>query len=130
MKKFLLDTHLLLWATIRPDRLPQAVRTLGASPDTQFVFSVASLWEIAIKRRKGHPDFTVDERVLRRALLDHGYEELPILSPHVVAIPEPPTVHSDPFDHLLIAQATVEGIVLLTADATLAQYPAPVQWVS
>ncbi|MCB1775894.1 MAG: type II toxin-antitoxin system VapC family toxin [Candidatus Competibacteraceae bacterium] len=130
MKRFLLDTHLLLWATIRPDRLPPVVHTLGALPETQLVFSVVSLWEVAIKRRKGHRDFTVDERVLRRALLDHGYEELPILSAHVVAIPEPPTVHNDPFDHLLIAQAQVEGIVLLTADATLAQYPAPVQWVS
>ena len=129
MKKFLLDTHLLLWATIRPDRLPQAVRTLGASPDTQFVFSVASLWEIAIKQGLARDDFKADARLLRRGLFDNGYSELPVASEHAVAIDSLPPIHKDPFDRMLVAQATVEGITLLTADAMVARYPGPVRRV-
>lgn len=68
-------------------------------------------------------------RVLRRALLDNGYSELPIGSEHVVAIDSLPPVHKDPFDRILVAQALVEGITLLTADPALAEYPGPVRLV-
>jgi hypothetical protein len=74
-------------------------------------------------------DFRVDARVLRRGLIDNGYRKLPILSEHAVAIDALPPIHKDPFDRMLIAQATVEGITLLTDDATVAQYPGPVQLV-
>jgi PIN domain nuclease of toxin-antitoxin system len=62
-------------------------------------------------------------------LLDYGYSELPIASEHVVAIEGLPPIHKDPFDCVLLAQAQVEGITLLTADPTLAQYPGPVRLV-
>jgi PIN domain nuclease of toxin-antitoxin system len=65
----------------------------------------------------------VDARVLRRGLIDNGHQELPILSEHPVAIDSLPSIHKDPFDRLLIAQATVEGITLLTDDAIVARYP-------
>jgi PIN domain nuclease of toxin-antitoxin system len=125
--KLLLDTHLLLWAAEGIKRVPRGVRALMADPENELVFSVASLWEIVIKRGLGRPDFEVDARVLRRSLRDNGYRELPILSEHAVAIEALPPIHKDPFDRLLIAQATVEGVTLLTDDATVAQYPGPVR---
>lgn len=104
-------------------------RTLLDTPENELFFSAASLWEIAIKRGLGRADFKVDARVLRRGLLDNGYSELPIGSEHAVAIDNLPPIHKDPFDRILVAQATVEGIVLLTVDALVAQYPGPVQRV-
>ena len=101
---------------------------MGASENELF-FSVASLWEIAIKCGLGRDDFKVDARVLRRSLLDNGYSELPISSEHVVAIDALPPIHKDPFDRLLVAQATVEGITLLTVDSRVADYPGPVRRV-
>ncbi|MBT9540137.1 type II toxin-antitoxin system VapC family toxin [Thiobacillus sp.] len=125
--KLLLDTHLLLWAAGSPERLPLAARPLLEAPENQLLFSAASLWEIAIKRGLGRADFQVDPRVLRRGLLDNGYVELPITSEHTVSIDSLPPLHKDPFDRILVAQATVEGIILLTADALIAQYPGPIQ---
>lgn len=127
--KLLLDTHILLWAAGRPDRLPSSARDLIVAPENELFFSAANLWEIVIKRSLGRDDFTVDPRVLRRALLDNGYSELPIGSEHVVAIDSLPPVHKDPFDRILVAQALVEGITLLTADHALAEYPGPVRLV-
>jgi PIN domain nuclease of toxin-antitoxin system len=127
--KFLLDTHVLLWAAGQPDRLPAAARVLLADPKNELVFSSASLWEIAIKSGLGRDDFRVDARLLRRGLLDNGYRELPITSEHAVAIDSLPPIHKDPFDRILIAQSMVEGIILLTTDPLVAQYPAPVQRV-
>jgi len=67
--------------------------------------------------------------MLRRNLLNSGYGELPITGEHAVAVGDLPVLHKDPFDRLLIAQSIVEGITLLTADAMVARYPAPVQRV-
>ncbi|MBC7415362.1 MAG: type II toxin-antitoxin system VapC family toxin [Herminiimonas sp.] len=127
--KYLLDTHLLLWAAGTPERLSAAARNLLDDPGNLLVFSAASLWEITIKNSLGRADFQVNARVLRRGLLDNGYEELSITSAHAVAVDSLPSLHKDPFDRLLVAQATVEGIVLLSADALVAQYPGPVQLV-
>ena len=127
--KLLLDTHLLLWAAGEPDRLSADARALIDAPENELFFSAASLWEIAIKRGLGRDDFKVDTRLLRRGLLDNGYSELPIGSEHAVAIDSLPSIHKDPFDHMLVAQAMVEGITLLTVDAYVAQYPGPVRKV-
>jgi len=124
--KLLLDTHVLLWAAGSPEQLPSAARPILENPDNELLFSAASLWEIAIKRGLGRSDFQVDARVLRRGLLDNGYLELPITSEHTVFIESLPPIHKDPFDRILVAQATVEGITLLTADALIAQYPGPI----
>ncbi|ODU50912.1 MAG: twitching motility protein PilT [Thiobacillus sp. SCN 63-374] len=124
--KLLLDTHVLLWAAGSPDQLPADARALLDDPDNELLFSAASLWEIAIKRGLGRADFQVDARVLRRGLLDNGYLELPITSEHTVSIESLPPIHKDPFDRILVAQATVEGITLLTADTLIAQYPGPI----
>lgn len=127
--KLLLDTHLLLWAAGQPARLSTNARALIEAPDNELFFSAASLWEIVIKRGLGRDDFKVDARLLRRGLLDNGYSELPIASEHVVAIEGLPPIHKDLFDHVLLAQAQVEGITLLTADPILSQYSGPVRLV-
>jgi len=125
--KLLLDTHVLLWAAGEPARLSASARRLINDADNEPLFSVASLWEIAIKRGLGRRDFQVDARLLRRGLLDNGYSELPIMSDHVVAVEDLPAIHKDPFDRLLVAQATVEGITLLTLDLVVARYPGPIR---
>ena len=127
--KLLLDTHLLLWAAGHPDRLSGEARTLINNPENELLFSAASLWEVVIKRGLGRDDFKVDVRLLRRGLLDNGYGELPIVSDHVVAIESLPSIHKDPFDRVLVAQATVEGITLLTIDSLVAKYPGPIRMV-
>ncbi len=125
--KLLLDTHLLLWAAGEPKRLPKNIRTLLEDMDNELLFSVASLWEVAIKSGLGRKDFRVEARLLRRGLLDNGYSELPIVSDHVVDIESLPSIHKDPFDRILVAQAAVEGITLLTNDPVVAQYPGPIR---
>jgi PIN domain nuclease of toxin-antitoxin system len=127
--KLLLDTHLLLWAAGEPQRLSKQARTLIDNPDNELLFSAASLWEVAIKRGLGREDFKVDARLLRRGLLDNGYSELPIISDHVVATESLPPIHKDPFDRVLVAQATVEGVTLLTIDSLVSQYPGPIRTV-
>ena len=127
--KLLLDTHLLLWAAGEPARLSRKARSLLADPENELLFSPASLWEVSIKRGLGRKDFDVEPRLLRRGLLDNGYGELPITSDHVVAIDTLPPIHKDPFDRVLLAQAMIEGVMLLTSDALLTKYPGPIQGV-
>ncbi len=125
--KFLLDTHVLLWAAAEPARLSSSVRRMLNDADNELLFSPASLWEVVSKRGLGRKDFQADARLLRRGLLDNGYHELPIISDHVVAVDGLPPIHKDPFDRLLVAQAAVEGVTLLTLDAKVAQYPGPIR---
>ena len=125
--KLLLDTHLLLWAAGRPERLPAAARRLINDMENELFFSAASLWEIAIKRGSGREDFQVDPRLLRRGLLENGYADLPVTGEHAVALDGLPPIHKDPFDRILIAQAMVEGIALLTVDPLVARYPGPIR---
>lgn len=127
--KLLLDTQLLLWATLDPHLLSSAAFALMNDPRNSLVFSAVTIWEVAIKFALGRADFDVDPRVLRRALLDNGYAELPITGQHAVTIANLPPLHKDPFDRLLLAQAIIEGITLVTADARLARYPGPVRLV-
>jgi PIN domain nuclease of toxin-antitoxin system len=127
--RLLLDTHILLWAGLSWMRLPEAARVLLEDSGNTLVFSVVSIWEVAIKRSLGRDDFRVDPRLFRRGLMDNGYEELPLLGQHVVAIDGLPPHHKDPFDRILIAQALVEGITLLTVDPMVGRYPGPVRLV-
>lgn len=129
--KLLIDTHLLLWAAEGGPSAaasPEAQRLI-ADPDNLLCFSAVSIWEVAIKAGLGRDDFQVDPDLLRRGLLDNGYVELPMTSAHAVAVRHLPPIHKDPFDRMLVAQATVEGVILLTADAMLAGYPGPVRHV-
>jgi PIN domain nuclease of toxin-antitoxin system len=127
--KLLLDTHVLLWAAGGSRSLPAAARALIDDAANELFFSAASLWEVVIKSALGRADFTVNARQLRRSLLDNNYIELPIQSEHVVTVDTLPGIHKDPFDRILISQALVEGIMLLTADPVVARYPGPIQTV-
>ncbi len=127
--KLLLDTHLLLWAAGQPERLSPKALDLLEDAQNHLLFSAASFWEITIKCGLGRSDFSVNPRLLRRALLDNGYQELSVCSEHTVAIADLPPIHKDPFDRLLIAQATIEGFVFLTVDTLLEKYGEPVRLV-
>ena len=125
----LLDTHLLLWAAGEPEKLSTKALQWIDNPENVLYFSAASFWEIAIKNQLGRADFKLDARMLKRGLLDNGYVELSINTEHSLHINLLSTIHKDPFDRMLIAQATIEGMVLLTADATVAQYVGSIQKV-
>ena len=127
--KLLLDTHLLLWAAGQPEKLSAAALALIEAPENQLLFSAASLWEIAIKAGLGRDDFVMEPGLIRRGLLDNGYEELPVNSAHAVALTGLPAIHKDPFDRILVAQAQVEGILLLTSDDIVSRYPGAVERV-
>ena len=120
--KLLLDTHVLLWAAGSPERLSAKARKLLNDSANALAYSVVSLWEIAIKRRIGRQDFNVDLGLLRRGLLDNGYDELALTSAHVLGLDGLPPLHKDPFDRMLVAQSGVEGVTLVTADRTVARY--------
>ncbi|MES2865728.1 MULTISPECIES: type II toxin-antitoxin system VapC family toxin [Microbacterium] len=127
--RLLLDTHLLLWAGLQPDRLSPAMSELLEDESNLPMFSAASVWEISIKAGLGRADFTVDSRSFRRALIDNGYEELSITSAHAAAIADLPAIHRDPFDRMLVAQARVEGITLFTSDRAVSAYGSPARLV-
>ena len=112
-----------------PERLPPDARALIEGPETELVFSAASIWEVAIKNALGRDDFRVDPRLLRRRLLENGYAELAVTSAHAAVVDLLPPINKDPFDRILVAQAQVEGIILLTADARVARYPGPIRAV-
>jgi PIN domain nuclease of toxin-antitoxin system len=90
---------------------------------------VVSIWEVAIKRGRHPKDFPVDPRILQRGLLDNVYGDIPINSAHDLALFTLPPIHKDPFDRMLVAQAMIEGVTLLTADPVVAQYPGPVRQI-
>jgi PIN domain nuclease of toxin-antitoxin system len=127
--KLLPDTHLILWAYDAPEKLPPAAVALLSDERNELVFSVVSIWETAIKTALKRKDFDIDAVALRLGLLSHGYTELPITGDHATAISALPPIHKDPFDRILVAQATVEGLLLLTVDSHLAKYPGPIRKV-
>ena len=129
MTPVLLDTHLLLWAAAGNDRIPDEVLSRLLDEKVQPMFSAASIWEVVIKNALGREDFRVNPALLRRGLLENGYQELPISSLHALAVGKLPNLHRDPFDRILVAQATEEGFELLTTDQTLAAYPGPITFV-
>ena len=127
--KYLLDTHLLLWAANAPERLSAKALAIFNDASHELLFSAASIWEVAIKTSLGRDDFRVDVRLFRRGLLDNGYQELAISSAHATYLNTLPALHKDPFDRMLVAQATAEGVLLLTSDSVVAKYAGPVQLI-
>jgi PIN domain nuclease of toxin-antitoxin system len=127
--RLLPDTHILLWASDHPHRLSRAARNLLEDTNNELFFSPLSIWEVCIKKALGRTDFQFDPQTLRLNLLDNGYIELPVTGEHAIAVQNLPLLHKDPIDRLLIAQATVEDILLLTVDRQLAKYPGPIRKV-
>lgn len=127
--RLLIDTHLLIWAAEGAERLSPEAFALMADQNNPLIFSAASIWEIAIKQTLKRRDFSADASLVRRGLVESGYEELPISAAHAIAVADLPGIHADPFDRMLIAQARTEGLLLLTADQRLASYPGPIRLV-
>jgi PIN domain nuclease of toxin-antitoxin system len=124
--KLLLDTHVLLWALTESPRV-DAIRKRLLATDNEVYFSVASVWEIAVKASLGK--LKADAMEVRDAALEGGFVELPILGPHALHVGGLAWHHRDPFDRLLIAQAAAEPMRLLTADEQLLAYGGPVELV-
>jgi PIN domain nuclease of toxin-antitoxin system len=118
----LLDTHILLWAAQGSAMLSDQAKALLEDDASELFFSAASVWEVAIKSGLGRADFRVDAEQLRRGLLANGYEELPVTGEHAVEVASLEGHHKDPFDRILVAQARVERMTLVTADPLMARY--------
>jgi len=122
--RVLIDTHTFIWLVAMTTRLRPSTRALLADPANTVLLSAVSAWEIAIKYGTGRlalptvPSLYIPSRVER-----HGLTPLAIEHRHAVAVAELPAVHKDPFDRLLVAQAIVEGVPLITADGKLRSYP-------
>lgn len=120
---YLLDTHVLIWFLIGDtDKLSAATIDIFNDDSSELYFSVASIWELAIKASLGKPDFNYDPKQIAGELLRLGFIELPISISHVCAIGNLPQIHSDPFDRLLLIQSKLEKLTLLTADALILKY--------
>ncbi len=124
--RYLLDTQILIWAALYPDQLPSDAKKAINDTANELYFSAASVWEVAIKNALQREDFRLDPYIMRRGLIENGYMELPISGIHAATAGELPSIHKDPFDRMLVAQAKAEGITLMTTDALIGKYPAPV----
>lgn len=121
--RILLDTQVWLWMLASPERLAPSARALLVSAENQLLLSAASAWEIAIKHGLGKltlaaaPSVVVPELMARS-----GVTALPVLHAHALGVATLPPHHRDPFDRLLIAQAQLERVPVLTADAQFDRY--------
>jgi PIN domain nuclease of toxin-antitoxin system len=118
----LLDTHVALWAIADSPKLPKKARELIQSPKSSVWISAVTIWEIAIKYKLGRGDMPISSQDALRYFRDAGYVFLPVEPEHAVAVEDLPAHHADPFDRLLVAQALIEPMRLITHDATVAQY--------
>jgi PIN domain nuclease of toxin-antitoxin system len=120
--RLLLDTHVLLWAAAEPERLPPSFRERLESPESEVLFSAASIWELAIKMQIGRLSLAVAPEEIARTAAQRGFGELPVIAAHAAGVRNLPLHHRDPFDRVLIAQAIHEPARLLTVDRLLGQY--------
>lgn len=118
----LLDTHVALWAITDHPGLSATARELILSPRATVWISVASIWEISIKHSLGRGEMPVSGKDAIRYFRDAGYQFLAIEPEHAAAIETLPKHHHDPFDRLLVAQALIEPMRLLTHDSNVARY--------
>ncbi len=127
--KALLDTHVFLWWITDDQRLSSQVREIIADGTNEILFSAASGWEIAIKTRLGRLQLPDDPEIFIPEQLElNAIEVLPVQIGHALHVYQLPSHHRDPFDHLLIAQAQLEKLPILTADPQISRYPVEVIW--
>jgi PIN domain nuclease of toxin-antitoxin system len=126
--KLLLDTHVFIWWDSDPGQLSAPALAALGDPANEVWLSVASVWEMVIKAQLG-------KLTLRLPLADiisqqqaNGLQILPVSLAHALAVEGLPAIHKDPFDRMLIAQATVEGAELVSADLVVRRYPVRVLW--
>jgi PIN domain nuclease of toxin-antitoxin system len=123
--KLLLDTHAALWWLSEDEQFGQVAAGLLSSAANEVFLSAAVVWEVAIKRSLGKLDAPAD---FAPTLVAAGALPLPISLAHAAAVETLAWHHRDPFDRLLVAQATVDGAVLVSGDDALRPYGAPMVW--
>jgi PIN domain nuclease of toxin-antitoxin system len=129
--RFLLDTHVWLWTPASLQRIRADTRALLAAPENSLLLSAASSREIAIKYRLGKlPLPEPPARFIPPRLVRDGIEPLSVERHHAQAVADLPMHHADPFDRLLIAQARIEGLILVTAEPKLAAYVVELRLIS
>lgn len=126
--RLLLDTHVFLSWDDEPERLSQAALAALVNPANQIHLSVVSIWEIAIKAQRGKLSLRQPLSAKVAGQQHNGLHVLDVTLPHVLAVESLPSIHKDPFDRLLIAQAGCEAMILVTADSAVARYGVPVLW--
>ena len=127
--RLLLDTHAFLWWIADDPRLTQRAREALADPQNEVYLSAVSVWEIVIKVGLGRLDLPKDlDSFIAGQMRQNRFLPLAITIPHTLKVRTLPEIHKDPFDRLLIAQAQVEGLVLVSGDRWVARYPVPVLW--
>jgi PIN domain nuclease of toxin-antitoxin system len=122
MARVILDTQLLLWSLYQPRLVPEHIADIVEPGSNTVFFSAASIWEIAIKRALGRPDFLVEPLDVISDAAATGFVELPVTAAAAAQVAELPPIHKDPFDRLLVAQAIDEPVKLLTSDRVLTRY--------
>jgi PIN domain nuclease of toxin-antitoxin system len=123
--RLLIDTHALIWWRADSPRLSLRARCEIADPKNEIYISVVTLWEIVLKRSSGKLNFPDD---LEQVLREDSFGLMPIDYRHLAALERLPLLHKDPFDRMLIAQASAEGVPLITNDRTLARYRVQIVW--
>ena len=118
--KLLLDTNPLIWVFAAPEKLSATAREAIRSAENRIFVSVISAWELGVLRRDGRSD-TPDDLELQ--MITEGFDPLPVKMSHAQAVDLLPDLHDDPFDRMLVAQAQVEGLTLVTSDQTMWRYP-------
>lgn len=119
---YLLDTHILLWTLIDPDRVPARMRRIVEDTGNRVWFSAASIWEIAIKHSLAKPEFAMEAATIWKAARETGLDELAVTAEHAIGVDALPWLHRDPFDRLLVAQAHTEDMKLLSVDPKVNAY--------
>lgn len=122
--RLLLDTHVFLWWRADSRHIGRTVREAIGTAEVAFV-SAASAWEAAIKVALGRLRLPAPMEV---GVIDSGFQKLPITFPHAEAAAALPPHHTDPFDRMLVAQAAIEGLVLVTHDRKLRAYDVDILW--
>ncbi len=127
--RYLLDTHTFLWWIVDDPRLSPRAVSLIRDSSNEILFSAASAWEIAVKAQLGRITFDDDlAEVIPRQVATNGFRSLAIQCEHAVRVARLPLLHRDPFDRMLVAQAQLERVALLTADPAIARYEVEVVW--
>ncbi|MCQ2122845.1 MAG: type II toxin-antitoxin system VapC family toxin [Fibrobacter sp.] len=128
--RYLLDTHVILWALVDSEKLPSSVRAMLQNPAHQFFFSTASVWEVAIKHERNPGLMLVSGKEYAEKCSEMGLFGLPVENKHVESLEtlrRSPNVlpHKDPFDRIMLAQAKVEGFKFITHDSLIPGYNEP-----
>ncbi|MDX1909481.1 MAG: type II toxin-antitoxin system VapC family toxin [Bacteroidia bacterium] len=126
--KLLLDTHVVIWFITEDQQLPDEIKTLIEDPVHDCFVSVASLWEMGIKYALGKLDIAVSLTTIFDLISQSGIIALPITMTHILTHSQLPFIHRDPFDRLIIAQATTEACFLVSKDAAFDSYAVPLIW--